>query len=89
MHDITQIDFKRDFTTIREGSPALIPKQKVFFIQDGIDYDATGKACDAKQVKKYFADTAKEAQDIADEAKAAHAEAQAKVDEMMKKAGIK
>lgn len=88
MRDITKIDWSGDVTEIKEGDPAKIAKQKVFFLQDGIEYDASGTACNVTQVKKHYADVAAAAQKTADDAKEAAAEAQAAADAMLKQAGM-
>lgn len=83
--DITQIDFKRSYGKIRTLEPG---KQKVFYTQDGIEYDSAGKACNAKQVKDFYAKKVVEAQAEVDAAKESAAQAQAEVDAMMKQAGL-
>ena len=85
MRDITTIDWKAPFGKIRTLNPA---KQKVFYTQGGIDYDAAGKACTAAQVKRYYAEVATEAQKAADDAKEASAAAQKAADQMLKQAGM-
>lgn len=85
MRDVTTIDWSKAHAKIRSLNPGT---QKVFFTQDGIEYDAGGKACNAKQVKEYYASIAADAQQAADEAKDAAASAQAAADEMLKQAGI-
>ena len=88
MKDITQIDWKGDFTELKEGDPKKRTQQKIFFLQDGIEYDASGTACNAGQVKKYYARVATEAQETADAAKDFAADAQTAADTMLKQAGI-
>ena len=85
MRDITSIDWKAPYGKIRTLD---VSKQKVFYQQNGIDYDAAGKACNKTQVKKYLADVATEAQKFADDAKEAMAEAQKAADTMLKNAGM-
>lgn len=85
MRDITTIDWKARHGKVRSLDPG---KQKVWYVQDGIEYDSAGKACNAKQVKDYYARVAADAQKAADEAKEASAAAQAAADEMLKQAGI-
>ena len=77
MIDITQIDWKADYTTIKEGDEAKIAKQKVFFLQDGIN---------VKQVKAYYATKAADAQKVVDDAVEAAKVAQENVDAMFKQA---
>ena len=86
MLDITTIDWKQPYTEIKEGDVSLIAKQKVFFLQNGIEYGHQGKAVNAKQVKAYFADQASEAQKVVDDAVAAAKVAQKNVDAMMQQA---
>ena len=86
MIDITQIDWKADYTTIKEGDEAKIAKQKVFFLQDGIEYGPQGKACNVKQVKAYYATKAADAQKVVDDAVEAAKVAQENVDAMFKQA---
>jgi len=88
MKDITQIDWTDDYTKLVEGDPAKMAKQKVFFLQNGVEYDASGKACNQAQVKKYYADMAAEAQKTADEATAIAKGAQEAAAEALKTAGI-
>ena len=85
MQDVTQIDWKRPYGKVRTMNPG---EQKVFFTQNGMEYDAAGKACNAKQVKDHYAKVAAEAQAAADEAKEAAAKAQKDADEVLKAAGI-
>ncbi len=81
MRDITTIDWNAEYAKRVSADPST---QKVFFIQDGIEYDAAGKACNKKQVKEYYAKRAANAQKEADDAKDAAAAAQAAADEAMK-----
>jgi len=85
MKDVTKIDFKLPHGKIRTLDPG---KQKVWFTQNGLDYDAGGNACNAKQVKAYYAKIASDAQKNADDAKEAAANAQAQADEVLKAAGV-
>ena len=85
MRDVTTIDFSKPFGKVRTMNPG---EQKVFFTQDGIEYGADGKACNAKQVKEHYTAVAAEAQAKADEAKEAAAAAQKAADEMLKAAGV-
>lgn len=85
MRDVTKLDRSRPHGRVRTLDPG---KQKVFFIQDGIEYDAAGNACNPKQVKEYYAQVAAEAQANADAAKEQAAAAQKAADEMLKQAGI-
>ena len=86
MLDISQIDWKQSYTEIKEGDVAKIAKQKVFFLQNGIEYGHNGKAVNSKQVKAHYADQASEAQKVVDDAVAAAKVAQDNVDAMMKQA---
>ncbi len=86
MKDVSNIDWKAPYSEIKEGDPSKLAKQKVFFLQDGIEYDAQGKACNVKQVKDYYAAEAKKAQEVADAAKAAAEAASAAVTELNKAA---
>lgn len=88
MRDISQIDWKSDYSKIVEGDPGKILKQKVFFLQNGVEYNAAGIACNAKQVKDYYTTVAADAQKMADDAKLAATEAQANADAAIKNAGI-
>ncbi|MDH3386881.1 MAG: hypothetical protein OEN02_03165 [Gammaproteobacteria bacterium] len=85
MRDVTTIDWTRPMAKVRSLNPGT---QKVFFTQDGIEYDAAGKACNAKQVKEHYAAVAAEAQKAADEAKEQAASAQSQADEVLKAAGM-
>lgn len=85
MRDVTTIDWKAPLAKVRSLNPGT---QKVFFTQDGIEYDAAGKACNAKQVKEHYAAVAADAQKLADDAKDQAAAAQKAADEMLKAAGI-
>jgi hypothetical protein len=85
MRDITKIDFNRSYGRVRTMDAA---KQKCFYIQDGIEYDSSGTACNAKQVKEHYAQVAASLQQQADEAKEQAAAAQAQADEMLKAAGV-
>jgi hypothetical protein len=87
MKDITNIDWKGDITKIVEGDPAKIAKQKVFFLQNGVEYDGAGKACNAKQVDEYYNRVAAEAQKLADDAAQAAKDAKASAAEARKMAG--
>lgn len=75
MENVAQIDFKQPYSKIVEVIPARILKQKVFFKQNGIDYDIAGKAVDVKQVTKFYDQVAADAQAQADAAKEAAVEA--------------
>lgn len=85
MRDITSIDWNAPYQRIVDED---VQNQKVFYIQNEIEYDAGGKACNAKQVKAHYAAVAAEAQKQADEAKEAAAEAQKAADDMLKQAGV-
>jgi hypothetical protein len=85
MRDITTIDWKAPFGKVRTTDTS---KQKVFFLQDGIEYDSAGKACNPAQVKKHYATLAADIQKQADEAKEQAAQAQKAADEMLKQAGM-
>jgi type V secretory pathway adhesin AidA len=85
MRDITTINWKEPFGKHRSLDVA---KQKVFYTQNGIEYDAGGVACNQTQVKKYYAQVATDAQKAADEAKEASVRAQEAADEMLKKAKL-
>jgi len=85
MKDVTSIDWSRPYGKVRTVDPGA---QKVFFVQDGLEYDAAGKACNAKQVKEHYAEVAKNAQAAADAAKEAAAAAQSQADEVLKAAGM-
>lgn len=80
MHDVTQIDWKQPYGKIASVD---IANQKVFFVQNGIDYDAAGKALNPKQIKKHYNTVATDAQKAADEAKEAAEAAQIAADEAM------
>jgi len=84
MRDVTQIDFSLPYGKIRTLNVA---KQKVWFTQNGIEYDSAGKACNTKQVKDHYAKIAIDAQKAADDAKDAAAQAQAQADVVLKAAG--
>ena len=85
MKDITTIDWSAPMQKCVEEDRA---KQKVFFIQNGIQYDAGGNACNKAQVKDYYAKLAASAQAEADAAKEAAAAAQKNADALMKDAGV-
>lgn len=85
MRDVTKIDFKLAHGKIRSLNPG---KQKVWYQQDGIDYDSSGTACNPKQVKDHYAGVAADAQKAADDAKEAAAAAQIQADEVLKAAGL-
>lgn len=84
MHDIREIDFSKPYGRVSTTAP----NQKVFFIQDGIDYDSAGKAVDEKQVKAVLAKRAADAQKIADEAREAAEALQADAEALIKDTGI-
>lgn len=86
MRDITNINWKDQYTKIVEGDPAKMAKQKVFFLQNGIEYGAAGLACNKAQVKKYYSDVATEAQATADAALAAAKAAQENADNLLSNA---
>ena len=86
MRDITNIDWADHHTKIVESDPMKMAKQKVFFLQNGIEYGASGVACNAAQVKKYYNDVAQEAQDTATAAVEAANSAQAAAEEALKRA---
>jgi len=78
MENVATIDFKKPYSKIVEVKPQRILKQKVFFTQNGIDYDIAGNACNQSQIKRYYDDLVKQAeQDAADAKKAATAAAAA------------
>lgn len=85
MRDITSIDWKAPYGKIRSLNPG---KQKVWYTQNNVEYGSDGKACNAAQVKKYYATVAADAQKVADEAKEASVTAQKAADEMLKNAGL-
>ena len=87
MRDITTIDWQGDMTKVVESDPVKIPKQKVFFLQNGIEYDAGGKACNKLQVKHYYATVAQEAQETADAAIAKSQELQEAATQALAAAG--
>ena len=68
MRDVSQIDWAEPMSKIVEGDQKKVTKQRIFYQQNGIDYDAAGIAVDPKQVKAYYQSVADEA---AAEAKAA------------------
>jgi hypothetical protein len=78
MKDVTTIDFTERYGKVVEEDVA---NQKVFFIQNGIEYDGAGKACNKKQIKAHYAKVAAEAQQTADAAREAYEEAQALADD--------
>jgi len=80
MQDVTQIDWKKPYGKIASID---IANQKVFFTQNGIDYDAGGKALDPKQIKKHYSSVASSAQKAADEARLAADAAQIAADAAM------
>ena len=80
MQDVTQIDWKRPYGKIASID---IASQKVFFTQNGIDYDAGGKCLDPKQIKKHYSAVAANAQKAADDAREAAEAAQIAADEAM------
>ncbi len=81
--DITQLDRSRPYGTIKSLDPA---KQKVFFVQDDIEYDAAGCACNAKQVQDHYDKVAAQAQADADAAAEAAKAAKANAAAMIKEA---
>lgn len=85
MKDITKIDWSAPFGKVSHIDPT---KQKVFYVQNGVEYDAAGNCIDAKKVKDYYAKVAADAQAAADEAAAAARAAQEQADAMLKTAGI-
>lgn len=84
MRDIMQIDWNAPYSKRVAAEPA---KQKVFYIQDGIEYDSAGKACNAKQVKAHYEKLARDAQAVADEAAEAAKAAQETANTALKQAG--
>ena len=84
MKDISTIDWNESYSKRVSSNPAT---QKVYFIQNGIEYGSDGKACNAKQIKEFYANQAAEAQKLADEAKEAAAEAHKQADALLKAGG--
>jgi len=80
MKDVTQIDFTERYGKVVEED---VVNQKVFFIQNGIEYDGSGTACNKKQIKAHYAKVAAEAQETADQAMKAFEQAQAQADTLM------
>ena len=80
MKDVTKIDFTERYGKVVEEDPT---KQKVYFIQNGIEYDGAGNACNKKQIKAHYAKVAAEAQQTADAAMVAYEEAQAQADTLL------
>jgi len=80
MKDVTQIDFTERFGKVVEED---VVNQKVFFIQNGIEYDGSGNACNKKQIKAHYARVAAEAQQTADDAMVAYEEAQAQANTLL------
>ena len=83
MSDIMNIDFSQPYGKVLAANPA---KQKVFFMQNGIEYDAAGKACNPKQVQAYAKSKAEEAQAAAADAQKIADDAKAAADAMTKSA---
>ena len=77
MKDVTTIDFTERFGKVVEED---VVNQKVFFIQNGIEYDGSGNACNKKQIKAHYAKVAAEAQEVANQAMTAFEQAQAQAD---------
>jgi len=88
MEDLTTIDFKKPYSKYVCVRPQDIAKQKVFFGQNGIHYDANGHAVDPKQIKAHYATIAKDAQKVADDAVAAAKQAQEQADALLKAGGV-
>lgn len=84
MQNVLNINFQQPYAKRLSIDPA---KQKVFFIQNGIDYDSAGKCVDKRQVQHHYATAAANAQSDVDAALQAAKDAQAEVDEMMKETG--
>lgn len=80
MENVAKIDFKKPYSKIVEVKPTRMLKQKVFWKQNGIDYDIAGNAVNVKQVEQYYTRLAENAQKAADDAKesAKNAAAQAR-----------
>lgn len=85
MQNVMQIDYKQSYGKVVSINPA---KQKVFFKQNGIDYNSAGVACDPKQIKAHYAKIAVDAQKSAEEAVTAAEAAQAEVAEIMKAGSV-
>lgn len=68
MKDIMNIDWNEPYAKRVAADPT---KQKVFFIQNGIEYDAAGKACNKTQVNNYYKKLQKDAEEQVAAAKAA------------------
>ncbi|MCP4469886.1 MAG: hypothetical protein GY815_04225 [Gammaproteobacteria bacterium] len=71
MENIATIDFKKPYSKIVEVKPQRILKQKVFFKQNGVDYDIAGNATSQSQVKGYYDGVVKQAEQDAANAKEA------------------
>ena len=85
MQNVLTIDFKQPFAKRLSADPAM---QTTFFLQNGIEYDAAGQACDKEQVSGHYAKVAAAAQKVADEALQAAKEAQEEVAAMMVETGV-
>lgn len=80
MLDVMQIDFTQRYGKVIQED---VVNQKVYFVQNGIDYDGAGKACNKDQLKKHYAKVAAEAQQEANDAMAAYEKSQALADGLM------
>ena len=85
MQNVLTIDFQRPYAKRLSIDPA---KQKVFFIQNGIDYDSGGTAVDKRQVQHFYTSAAATAQADVDAAVNAAKAAQEQVTAMMKETGV-
>ena len=84
MRDITVIDWTQPYSKRVQHDTS---KQKVFFIQDGIEYGSDGKACNKTQINAYLKRKQDEAQAEVDAAKAALDAAKANAADLKKTAG--
>ena len=71
-----KLDKSKAFGTIK----SVDSNQRVFFSQDGIDFDKAGNPTDKKQVRAHHQGVVDEAQKVADAAKAVADDAQAEAD---------
>jgi hypothetical protein len=85
VENVLTIDFKKPYAKRLSINPA---KQKIFFIQNGIDYDSAGSCCNKKQVQDHYAKVAAKAQATADAATLAAKTAMDEVAAVMKETGV-
>lgn len=79
-----RLDRNRSFSTIRSAGAG----QKVFFIQDEIEYDNKGEPISENQVKAFHAKKAADAQTAADAALATANAAQEAADQTREDLGV-